>query len=81
MPSHRHDASPAHTGSSSLPPKNAVQTSVPPQIESIRTSGPSCSLSHRQPAGPSGEPVGITVRRPSSASSSNDTPARWQAAA
>ena len=36
--------------------------------------GPSCSLSHRQPLGGSGEPVGITVRSPPSVSSSELDP-------
>ncbi len=42
-PSQRQEIPRRHTSSSGLPTKKAVHTSVPPQIGSIRTHGPSCS--------------------------------------
>ena len=43
---------------------NAVHTSVPPQIESMRAVAGSSRCSHCQPLGGSGEPVGMTYLTP-----------------
>jgi hypothetical protein len=78
-PSERACSSPRVTGSVGTPPTNAVQTSVPPEVENSQTS-PSCSCTQSNPSGGSGEPVDPTAwsaeRSPWSAS---ETPAFAQA--
>src|SRR5690606_15744788 len=60
-PSERHDSSPSHTGTSGEAPRNAVQTSVPPETEQICT-GPTSSTIHRNPSTDSGAPVDPMAR-------------------
>src|SRR5579875_166983 len=62
QPSARAWSSPSHTGFVGTPTTNAVQTSVPPEVEKSHVSGPTSSYTHRNPSGESGEPVEPTAR-------------------
>src|ERR1700692_202782 len=60
-PSARAWISPTYTGSVGTPPTNAVQTSVPPDVENRKVSDPNWSYTQRKPSGDSGEPVEPTA--------------------
>src|ERR1700722_7282533 len=57
QPSARAWISPMYTGSVGEPPTNAVQTSVPPDVENSQVSDPNWSYTQRKPSGDNGEPV------------------------